>query len=259
MHLQINKIEIVYYDFFSNWYHGQLNWNFFSINYKKEQEEELDTKANNTEENSSISKSIIPDKKEEEETEIQNHERINTDKTDEENHINDNKSISVQKEQEGKLDTKTNIIEENDSISKSKLPEENEEKNHDHSNFNTDSIILDDYENNNFGSNYQENLDSIRKHQSLFLRWLVKISDEKPLSYKEIPKEFIEIFTLQGVLQALNLSITNLPAIEWSKVENYIDNNSFSNYKNLAEGIHDNFNSDFERLYAIWLSKENVN
>lgn len=85
-----------------------------------------------------------------------------------------------------------------------------------------------------------------------YLRWLVKISDTNPIRYEEIPKEFQDFFSIPGLSQALNISIKNPPSSNWSKVESYIDSNTFTDFENLAKGIRENFQTDIDKLYASY-------
>ncbi|KAK8899243.1 hypothetical protein M9Y10_001554 [Tritrichomonas musculus] len=91
------------------------------------------------------------------------------------------------------------------------------------------------------------------KNSHLYLRWLVKVSEDSAIRYDEIPKQFLDFYSGPGITQALNLSV-KIPEANWSKVEKYIDENlnSFEDFDNLAQGIQNNFQEDIDKLYASY-------
>ena len=91
-----------------------------------------------------------------------------------------------------------------------------------------------------------------KENFSFYLRYLSRITDTKPILFKEIPKEFRQFFSISGLSESLNISIRQLPPVNWSKVEKYIDDNTFSDFNSLAKGIKDNFQSPMDKLYAVY-------
>lgn len=90
------------------------------------------------------------------------------------------------------------------------------------------------------------------KNSHQYLRWLVKLSDTQPFKYDDIPKEFHDFFTAPGLSHALNIFINKPPSADWSKVENYIDKNTFKDFDDVAQGIRDNFKDSMDKLYAAF-------
>ncbi|KAK8898389.1 hypothetical protein M9Y10_000674 [Tritrichomonas musculus] len=85
-----------------------------------------------------------------------------------------------------------------------------------------------------------------------YLRWLVQVSNSQPITDNNIPKVFQDFFTLPALSQALNISVANPLSVDWSNVENYINQNTFTDFVSLAEGIRDNFQTDIDKLYASY-------
>lgn len=85
-----------------------------------------------------------------------------------------------------------------------------------------------------------------------YLKCLVKIADERPLCYDEIHQEFLRFFTLPGISQAINICIPNKPEIDYDKVGNFFKDKTFPDFDILAKAIQDNFESDYEKLYACF-------
>ncbi|KAK8865114.1 hypothetical protein M9Y10_010647 [Tritrichomonas musculus] len=85
-----------------------------------------------------------------------------------------------------------------------------------------------------------------------YLRYLVKITDKKPIPYDEIPKAFRNFFTVPALSQSLNILIRLPTPINWSEVENYLNSNKFENFDSLINGIKNNFHTDIDKLYACY-------
>lgn len=85
-----------------------------------------------------------------------------------------------------------------------------------------------------------------------YLRWLVKIADDRPLRYEEIPQKFIDFFSLPGLSQAINICIDNKPEVDYDKVENLLIGKTFPGFNEVAAAIQNNFESDYEKLYACF-------
>ncbi|KAK8838242.1 hypothetical protein M9Y10_035662 [Tritrichomonas musculus] len=84
-----------------------------------------------------------------------------------------------------------------------------------------------------------------------YLQYLVKITEEKGISYDEIPEEYIKYFTIPGLEQALNISFP-VPPLNWSEVEKYIDSNTFMDFNSLYQGISTKFENLTDKLYASY-------
>lgn len=85
-----------------------------------------------------------------------------------------------------------------------------------------------------------------------YLRYLSRLTDSKPILYKEIPREFLEFFSVGGLSESLNINIRNPPPVNWTKVEKYIEDNTFNDFNSLAQGIKDNFQTPMDKLYAVY-------
>lgn len=71
------------------------------------------------------------------------------------------------------------------------------------------------------------------ENSSFYLRYLSNMTDLKPISFKQIPKELHDYYSIPALSQSLNISI-KYPNINWSKVENYFTNNTFNSYDDLV-------------------------
>lgn len=87
---------------------------------------------------------------------------------------------------------------------------------------------------------------------TFYLRYLVKITETRPILYSEIPKAFEDFFSIPALSQALNVMVQNPPPVNYSKVENYLDSHKFSSFDMLCKGIKDTFDTDMDKLYAAY-------
>lgn len=83
-----------------------------------------------------------------------------------------------------------------------------------------------------------------------YLRCLVKMAEDMPLKCDEIPKEFIDFFSLPGLSQCINISFDNIPEMDMDKVEDFFKNKSFTDFDDVATEIRSNFKTEIEKLYA---------
>lgn len=89
-------------------------------------------------------------------------------------------------------------------------------------------------------------------NSSFYLRYLVKVTEEKGITYEEIPQEYIDYFGIPALAQSLNIKVHNPPIPNDSEVEKYIDSNKFDNFESLASGIKRTFQTNIDRLYAAF-------
>lgn len=90
-----------------------------------------------------------------------------------------------------------------------------------------------------------------KENSSFYLRYLSKVTDSNPISYDQIPKLYQDYFSIPVLSQTLNISIKS-PHVRWSKVENYFENNKFSSFYSVAEGISREFIRSIDKLYAAY-------
>lgn len=77
------------------------------------------------------------------------------------------------------------------------------------------------------------------------------MTDLKPISFKQIPKELLDYYSIPALSQSLNISI-KYPNINWYKVENYFTNNTFNSYDDLVQKITNEFSTTLDKLYAAY-------
>ena len=90
-----------------------------------------------------------------------------------------------------------------------------------------------------------------KEKSSYYLRYLIKKTDTRPISYNQIPQPFQNYFSLPALSQSLNISM-KYPDINFDKVENFFDEYMFHSYNDLTEAIVDTFQTTFDKLYAVY-------
>lgn len=85
------------------------------------------------------------------------------------------------------------------------------------------------------------------------------MAEDRPFKFDEIPKEFIDFFTLPGLSQCINISVGNIPEIDMDKVEDYFKDKAFTDFDDAATAIKNDFQTDIEKLYeSFYYVMQNV-
>lgn len=84
------------------------------------------------------------------------------------------------------------------------------------------------------------------------LRLLVEDLDNNPISMKSIPKDFVDYFSIPGLVNSLNIQLAEPPKYNGALVEKAMKKKSFKNPDALAKYIIKTFKYPIDRLYAIF-------